>query len=83
VRESGSFDVPEDIRGLISRQADLYAMPDWGGSGRRLAAPLRFDRTTVGGRRHAGVKVLLATRPPCGPGWFWSIGPAAEPNGAG
>ena len=49
MRESGSFDVPEDIRGMISRQADLHAMPDWGGSVRRLAAPLRFDRMTVGG----------------------------------
>ena len=44
----------EDIRGLISRQADLYAIPDWGGSGRRLAALLRFERTTVGGSQARG-----------------------------
>jgi hypothetical protein len=81
VRESGSFDVPEDIRGLISRLTStpcpiavdqVDALPPRCGSIERRSAA----------RRHAGIKVLLATPPSRGPGQLAGSGQSVRPRSA-
>jgi len=86
VRESVASTSPRTSATWSAARLTSTPRPIWGGPGRRLATPLRFDRTTVGGsqarrgQRSAGDAAPAWTR---AARWFWSIGPAAERNGAG